>query len=242
MAQNIYDDADFFSGYSGLRRSITGLGGMPEWPTMRAMVGTVTDKRVVDLGCGFGWFSRWAAAAGASSVVGIDLSDNMLARALADTEDTRISYERQDLETLVLPASFDIAYSALTLHYVEHLGELLRTLYEALSAGGRFVFSVEHPIYTAPSSPGFIADEAGNQVWPIDRYLDEGQRTTDWLTPGVIKQHRTIGTYLAELRSARFDLVDLIEWGPTAEQIDLAPNWRTERDRPPFLLVSADKR
>jgi SAM-dependent methyltransferase len=242
MAQNIYDNAEFFAGYSGLHRSITGLHGMPEWPTMRAMVGTVTDKSVVDLGCGFGWFSRWAATAGASSVLGIDLSDNMLARAVADTEDNRISYERQDLEALVLPASFDIAYSALTLHYVEHLGVLLRTVYGALHAGGRFVFSVEHPIYTAPSSPGFIADEAGRQVWPIDRYLDEGPRTTDWLAPGVIKQHRTIGTYVAELRSTGFDLVDLIEWGPTAEQIDLAPNWTNERNRPPFLLVACEKR
>jgi SAM-dependent methyltransferase len=242
MAQNIYDNAEFFADYSGLHRSITGLDGMPEWPTMRAMVGTVTDKRVVDLGCGFGWFCRWAATAGASSVLGIDLSDNMLARAAADTEDKLISYERQDLETLVLYRSFDIAYSALALHYVEHLGALLSTLYDALVPGSRFVFSVEHPIYTAPSSPGFVTDKAGRQVWPIDRYLDEGPRVTDWLAPGVIKQHRTIGTYVAELRDAGFNLVDLIEWGPTAEQIDLAPNWKTERDRPPFLLVASEKR
>jgi SAM-dependent methyltransferase len=242
MAQNIYDDAKFFAGYSGLHRSITGLDGMPEWPTMRAMVGTVTNKRVVDLGCGFGWFSRWAAAAGASLVLGIDLSDNMLTRAAVDTDDKRISYERQDLEELLLSGPFDIAYSALALHYVEHLGTLLRTLYDALVPGSRFVFSVEHPIYTAPSSPGFIADEAGRQVWPIDRYLDEGPRTTDWLARGVIKQHRTIGTYLAELRYAGFDLVDLIEWAPTAEQVDLAPNWKTERDRPPFLLVASERR
>ncbi len=241
MAQNIYDDAEFFAGYSGLQRSIEGLDGMPEWPTMRTTVGTVTGKSVVDLGCGFGWFSRWAAAAGASSVLGIDLSENMLARAVADTEDKRISYQRQDLEALVLSGSFDVTYSALALHYVEYLGPLLRTVHDALDAGGRFVFSVEHPIYTAPSSPGFVTDDAGRQVWPIDRYLDEGPRATDWLAPGVIKHHRTIGTYVAELRSAGFDLIDLIEWGPTAEQIDLAPNWKTERDRPPFLLVSARK-
>ena len=174
----------------------------------------------VDLGCGFGWFCRWA---------------------VADTEDERISYEGQDLEGLALSGSFDVAYSALALHYVEHLGTLLRTLFDALDAGSRFVFSVEHPINTAPSSPDFVIDQAGRQVWPVDRYLDEGPRVTDWLAPGVIKQHRTIGTYLAVLRSAGFDLVDLIEWGPTAEQIDLAPNWKPERDRPPFLLVSARK-
>ncbi len=68
MVENIYDDSGVFAGYSGLHRSIAGLDGMPEWPTIRAMVGSVTDMRVVDLGCGFGWFSRWAATAGAASV------------------------------------------------------------------------------------------------------------------------------------------------------------------------------
>jgi hypothetical protein len=56
------------------------------------------------------------------------------------------------------------------------------------------------------------------------------------------KQHRTIGTYVAELHRAGFDLLELIECGPTAQQIDLASNWKTERDRPPFLLVASERR
>ena len=38
MAQNIYDDAEFFSAYSNLRRSVDGLAGAPEWPYLRAML------------------------------------------------------------------------------------------------------------------------------------------------------------------------------------------------------------
>ena len=34
--------------------------------------------RVVDLGCGFGWFCRWAREHGAASVLGLDVSENML--------------------------------------------------------------------------------------------------------------------------------------------------------------------
>lgn len=61
MTQNIYDQADFFAGYSQLPRSIQGLDGAPEWPDLMAMLPGVKGKRVLDLGCGFGWFCRCAA-------------------------------------------------------------------------------------------------------------------------------------------------------------------------------------
>lgn len=54
MAQNIYDNPDFFAGYSQLPRQIRGLDGAPEWPSIGAILPTVSGKRVLDLGCGFG--------------------------------------------------------------------------------------------------------------------------------------------------------------------------------------------
>src|SRR5262245_3820009 len=102
MAQNIYDHDDFFQGYSKLPRSVEGLTGAPEWPTVRKMVDDVSGCRVLDLGCGFGWFCRWAAEQGAASVHGVDLSENMLARARTLTSDPKVTYERADLEGLVL--------------------------------------------------------------------------------------------------------------------------------------------
>ena len=67
---------------------------------------------------------------------------------------------------------------------------------QALVPGGSLVFSVEHPIFTAPTSPGWSPNAAGRQAWALDSYLDEGPRTTDWLAKGVLKQHRTLATYL----------------------------------------------
>ena len=240
MAQNIYDDAGFFEGYSGLPRSMKGLDGAPEWPWLRALLPDMTARSVVDLGCGFGWFCSWAATAGAADVLGIDLSSNMLARAAADTTDGRITYEQHDLDQLELPNnSFDLAYSSLTLHYLNDLDRLFAAVYQSLRPGAGFVFSVEHPICTAPTNPGFVTDDAGVTTWPVDCYLREGPRTTNWLAPGVVKQHRTITTYVQSLLRAGFTLTDLIEWGPSPEQIAEVPGWNTELDRPYFLLVSA---
>jgi len=58
MAQNIYDDAEFFAAYSNLRRSVYGLAGAPEWPYLRAMLPDMSGCRGVDLRCGFGGGSR----------------------------------------------------------------------------------------------------------------------------------------------------------------------------------------
>src|SRR5215475_8624397 len=98
MAQNIYDNEAFFAGYSQLPRSIEGLDGAPEWPSLRALLPGLENRKVLDLGCGFGWFCRWARQQGAISVLGVDLSERMLARAKAETSDPAISYVKADLE------------------------------------------------------------------------------------------------------------------------------------------------
>lgn len=240
MTQNVYDDPAFFERYSQLPRSVGGLDRAPEWPDLRAMLPDLTGRRVVDLGCGFGWFCRWAAEAGATSVLGIDVSRNMLARAEAETPHPTVAYRRADLEDVELGVDeVDVAYSSLALHYLVDLPRLVTVVHRALVPGGAFVFSVEHPIFTAPSSPDFLVDASEQVVWSLDRYLDEGPRTTDWLADGVVKQHRTIATYVSLLHRSGFTLSALDEWGPSDQQIAEVPEWRHERDRPPFLLVSA---
>ena len=243
MAQNIYDDEEFFAGYSRLPRSLEGLDGAPEWPALRALLPDLRGRRVLDLGCGFGWFCRWARAQGASHVEGIDVSQKMLARARAATSDAAIVYTRADMERLALPAAaFDLVYSSLALHYIADLEWLLSEVQQALVPGGSLVFSVEHPIYTAPANPGWRDDASGRRAWAVDGYLDEGPRSTDWLAKGVIKQHRTLATYVNLLIGAGFTLTRIEEWGPTAEQIAALPTLAEERQRPPFLLRGGAKR
>src|SRR6202035_5274802 len=100
MTQNIYDDDAFFAGYSRLARSVEGLDGAPEWPALRALLPDPNGLSVLDLGCAFGWFCRWAREQGAARVLGIDVSEKMLARGRARTWDAAIAYQRADLETL----------------------------------------------------------------------------------------------------------------------------------------------
>lgn len=166
----------------------------------------------------------------------------MVARAKADTDDPAIEYEIVDLEHLVLPeACYDFAYSSLALHYVEDFGKLVRTVYHALVPGAPFVFSVEHPIYMAPTHPDWSVDRDGRRTWPIDSYSIEGPRTTNWLAKGVIKQHRTIGTTLNALIDAGFAIRRVQEWSPSAGQVAANPDLAEELDRPMMLLVASQR-
>ncbi len=240
MTQNIYDDEEFFAGYSRLGRSVDGLDGAAEWPALRAMLPDLPGLKVLDLGCGFGWFCRWVRAQGAASVQGIDISERMLARARTSTQDPAITYMRADLEVLELrPDSFNLVYSSLAFHYLVGLERLMSELHRSLVPGGKLVFSAEHPIYTAPTDPRWSVDGGGRKSWPVNGYLREGTRSIDWLTQGVIKQHRTLTTYINMLLRLGFTLDRVEEWRPTDEQIASRPELADERERPMFLLVSA---
>ena len=242
MTQNIYDNPNFFQGYSQMDRSLHGLAGAPEWPAMRSMLPDLRGTRILDLGCGFGWFCRWARTQAAQNVLGIDVSENMLIRAAEMTSDDGVAYQSSDLEQIELPeTNFDLAFSSLALHYIENLARVFTSAHRALVSGGRFVFSTEHPIYTAPRNPEWSIEKDGQRKWPIDQYLVEGPRVTNWLTKGVIKQHRTIGTTVDMLIRSGFSLKHLEEWGPTDDQLAVHPEWSEHRDRPMFLLISAQK-
>lgn len=242
MAQNIYDNPEFFAGYSRLARQVHGLAGAPEWPAIRALLPDVAGRRIVDLGCGFGWFARWAREQGAVSVLGIDLSEKMIARARADTADAGIDYRIADLETLELPpAAFDLAYSALAFHYVEDFARLARTVFAALAAGAHLVFTIEHPIYMAAAHAQWSIDADGRKTWPVNRYAIEGERRSDWLAKGVLKYHRRLATTLNALIDAGFRVRRVEEFAPTPAQIAAQPELAEELERPMMLLVAAQR-
>ncbi|MEO5723528.1 MAG: methyltransferase domain-containing protein, partial [Ilumatobacteraceae bacterium] len=139
------------------------------------------------------------------------------------------------------PDTTDLVFSSLTLHYVRDLHRLLSQVAGSLAPGGSVVLSVEHPIYSASTSQKFETSDNGDRVWPLDNYLVEGERVTNWFVDGVVKQHRTVATYVNAVIDVGFTLNRIIEWGPTAQEVEARPELADDRHRPWFLLLQATR-
>lgn len=141
MKENKYDDERFFGQYSQMSRSVQGLRGAGEWHELKKMLPDFNGKRVLDLGCGFGWHCRYAIERGATFALGIDLSGKMLDKAREINPSPSIEYKRIAIEDFdFAPNSFDIVISSLTFHYLESFDTVCTEVYKCLTQEGVFVF------------------------------------------------------------------------------------------------------
>ncbi|MBP2002666.1 ubiquinone/menaquinone biosynthesis C-methylase UbiE [Paenibacillus shirakamiensis] len=189
MKQNKYDTDEFFSAYKQMARSIHGLEAAGEWPVLKSLIPDLRNKSVLDLGCGFGWHCRYASEHHASSVIGVDISQKMLHQAQMQTSDPKIMYIHSAIEDINFTDSqFDLIFSSLAFHYIDSFQAFCNKIYQYTKRGRNFIFSVEHPMFTARSEQDWYVDEHGERLhWPVDHYQAEGIRETHFLAKGVIK-------------------------------------------------------
>ncbi len=111
---------------------------------MLQMLGNVAGLTALDLACGEGHYARTLRRCGAGRVVGVDISEGMI--ALAREEEARepigVEYLTAAVEDLGVLGSFDVVSAVYLLHYAptrEHLAAMCRTIAANLRPGGRLV-------------------------------------------------------------------------------------------------------
>lgn len=243
MKENKYDSEKFFAKYSEMNRSKNGLQGAGEWSELREILPDFARKRVLDLGCGYGWHCKYALEKGAAYVLGTDISHNMLEVAQRVNAAEGIKYQCAAMEDLDFPdAAFDIVLSSLAFHYVNDFAPLVCSISRWLKRGGEFVFSVEHPVFTAAGSQDWYRDKEGAILhFPVDNYYYEGRREALFLGEKVLKYHRTLTTYINTLLRNGFEIQHVTEPQPPENMMHL-PDMRDEMRRPMMLLVPARKK
>lgn len=244
MKENKYDHDQFFEEYSRFPRSVEGLSAAGEWHELKAMLPDFKGKRVLDIGCGFGWHCIYAAEQGAAYVLGTDISEKMLTVAREKTTFANVDYRRLAMEDLDFPPdSFDIAISSLAFHYTPDFRDICKRVNQCLASAGAFVFSVEHPVFTAQGRQDWFYDGDKNPAhWPVDNYFTEGKRDAVFLGEHITKYHKTLTTYLNTLLLTGFSITGIMEPQPAAHLLDTVPGMRDEMRRPMMLLVSAVKK
>lgn len=109
----------------------------------QAMLGLVdpAGKRVADIGCGGGIYTRAWRELGARSVTGVDYSAEMIADALQTcTGDAGVSFRRADAAATGLPEeSFDIVFSRALIHHLPQPGPAIGEAFDLLIPGGMVI-------------------------------------------------------------------------------------------------------
>lgn len=217
-------DARFVWGPEGLDEAEAGLLGPASG---------LKDKDVLEIGAGAAQCSRWLAAQGARPVA-LDLSFRQLQHARRIDEEEPPAHARAagaagavplvppvplvPLVSLVqadagaLPfadGSFDLAVSAYgALPFIADTARVQREVRRVLRPGGRWVFSVTHPVRWAfPDEPGPEGLMAVASYFDRTPYVEEDDRRI----AVYVEHHRTLGDRVREIAAAGLRLVDLVE-------------------------------
>lgn len=244
-SQNIYDNEEFFDGYRHLRENKNSANEVTEKPALRTLFPDLRGAEVLDLGCGYGENCAEFVSLGARRVVGVDISERMLAAAKETYTDEKIEFVRGDMSDLsFIHDTFDVVFSSLAVHYVENFGRLAVEVADRLRPGGYFIFSQEHPLTTAPvSGASWTRDDSGEALhYNLTDYARSGERQVNWIIDGVVKYHRTFSDIVNALLNAGFCIVRMLEPYPAPELTARDPRLKKCLHKPDFLLIKAQKR
>lgn len=243
--QNIYDNNAFFEEYEKMREKDINANNLIEQPIFYSLLPSLKDKKVLDIGCGTGGFCRTAKNEGASFVMGIDCSKNMLEVAKRYKDD--ITYLNLPMENLSkLNDKFDVITSSLAFHYVKDFDKLIYDISNLIKPGGELIFSQEHPVATAFIPPkGQKLDNKidihGKRYYLLSDYNNLGIRIVTWNVTGVEKYHRNFSDIINTLIRHGFMITNVTESYADSEVIKKEPKYKYQNDRPYFIFISAKK-
>lgn len=194
----------------------------------------------MDLGCGDATLGKDLLQKKCSSYIGIDGSENMCKKAAENLEKTRGKVIQSTMEDYKYqPSEFDLVVSQLAIQYIGDFAALTKHVFQTLKKGGRFVFSVQHPLLT--SSFKSMAEGGKKTDWIVDDYFYSGKRVEPWNGENVVKYHRTIDEYFASLQNAGFNIRSLKEATPQADNFKNPDEFKRRMRIPLFLLLSCEK-
>jgi ubiquinone/menaquinone biosynthesis C-methylase UbiE len=185
------------------------------------VLGKVAGRHVLEIGCGAAQCARWLTQRGATAV-GLDLSHRQLRHAQRIDDSTGLSVPVVEGTATHLPfadGSFDVAFSAFgALQFVEDIARTVGEVARVLRPGGRFAFSITHPIrWSMPDDPTAEGLVVTTSYWDRTPYVEEEETSG---RARYVEHHRTLGDWVSLLADAGFRITDLLE-----------PEWPAGHDR-----------
>ncbi len=237
---DVYEETDFLTNYLRRRNRVDSPNNSIEKPVIYELLGSFQHQRILDLGCGDASFGKELLANGAFNYHGVEGSGQMINLATQNLAGLSGELTQSTLETFDFPKkSVDIVTSRLVIHYLKEVDQLFRDVHASLKDGGKFIFSIQHPLTTS----SFASKESGEKRrdWIVDDYFLEGERKEPWIDKVVVKHHRTVESYFTALTRAGFNVTGLREGMPSRHHFQDEEEYERRKRIPVILAFSCLK-
>jgi 2-polyprenyl-3-methyl-5-hydroxy-6-metoxy-1,4-benzoquinol methylase len=213
-----------------------------EVPYILELLDEVQGKRVLDAGCGGGFYSLWLGERGAK-VLGIDGSKEMIkiAKRKASSKMLDAGFVIGDVSDLgIEDGTFDLVLSTLVLTDVKELDKAVSELVRVTRDSGDIVISVQHPILTS----GDWERESGQKLFrKLDNYFMEKELEAEWENErkervSLKYYHRSLQAYVQPFLDRRCVLTHLVETQPHEVYKEFnARDYEDTRRIPHFIIL-----
>ncbi len=206
-------------------------------PAIDELLGDVLGKRILDAGCGEGYYCRELPLKKAS-VTGIDGSKKMITLARNKKTEVEVDYEVTDLtRKLNFPdGEFDVVLANMVLMDIPRIDVAIAEFARILKKDGSLVFCITHSCFFDYE---WVSDEKGRKLYkPISDYLNEKVEELNFWGK-TLYYHRPLSTYFSALEHNGFSVASLREPVPSDELLEKHPDWEYHRRIPSFIVVKA---
>jgi len=212
-----------------------------EVPYILELLDDVQGKRVLDAGCGGGFYSLWLSERGAK-VLGIDGSKEMIriAKRKASSKMLDAEFMIGDVSDLrIQDSTFDLVLSTLVLMDVKELDKVISEIVRVTRDSGDIVISVQHPILTS----GDWERESGQKLFrKLDNYFLERELEAVWENErkervSLKYYHRPLQAYMQPFLDRGCVLTQLVEPQPHEVYKKFNPREYEDTKRIPHFII-----
>lgn len=172
------------------------------------LLGDLSGKRVLEIGCGNGHSLEYTASHGVTELWGLDISASQIARTreYLNTKKITANLICSPMENECgLPTNyFDVVYSVYGIGWSTDLDTTFKLINSYLKENGKFVFGWSHPIHKC------VSIENG-QLFFSNSYFNEEWYRADMSDKQIILSNRMLSTYINTLANNGFAIEQLVE-------------------------------
>lgn len=160
-------------------------------------------NRAIDIGCGSGVLTERLVEA-FQEVVGIDISETMLAIARSTRQPKNVSYLNMNAESMYFNMKFDFVVSRTTLHHIKNKKAVLENMKTFLNPGGKIVILDNVSEIETPKRYAYLVGAYFEFIPNVIKYgLKTAKRVFKHNTSESWLEHLACDKYLSEEKTRR---------------------------------------